>query len=85
MEEALQLKFTQHEDLKKELLDTDDADLFEASCHRSSKDKLRVFNSSSHKDSPVDSFWGIGADKQGRNELGKALMRVRSLLRSSVD
>ncbi|KAH9830124.1 DUF1768-domain-containing protein [Rhodofomes roseus] len=31
--------------------------------------------------SPVDSFWGSGADGQGRNELGKALMRLRDELR----
>ncbi|KZT01034.1 DUF1768-domain-containing protein [Laetiporus sulphureus 93-53] len=29
------------------------------------------------EDSPVDSFWGVGRDGNGRNELGKALMRVR--------
>ncbi|KAG6888802.1 hypothetical protein C0995_005822 [Termitomyces sp. Mi166 len=29
------------------------------------------------EDSPIDSFWGNGADKLGRNELGKALMRLR--------
>lgn len=33
------------------------------------------------EDSPVDSFWGCGADRQGRNELGKCLMRVREKLR----
>ncbi|EKM52577.1 uncharacterized protein PHACADRAFT_261084, partial [Phanerochaete carnosa HHB-10118-sp] len=32
--------------------------------------------------SPVDSFWGYGADKRGRNELGKALMRLREKLRA---
>jgi len=32
------------------------------------------------EDSDVDSFWGCGADKQGRNELGKALMRLRSVV-----
>ncbi|KAL1664178.1 hypothetical protein GGF50DRAFT_55350 [Schizophyllum commune] len=31
--------------------------------------------------SPNNGFWGIGTDGQGRNELGKALMRVRSRLR----
>lgn len=35
-----------------------------------------------YEDSPVDSFWGIGKDRQGRNELGKALMRRRAQLRS---
>ncbi|EPS93926.1 hypothetical protein FOMPIDRAFT_1020329 [Fomitopsis schrenkii] len=33
------------------------------------------------EDSPVDSFWGCGRDGQGRNELGKALMRLRDRLR----
>ncbi|EPS93921.1 hypothetical protein FOMPIDRAFT_1055529 [Fomitopsis schrenkii] len=33
------------------------------------------------EDSPVDSFWGCGRDRQGRNELGKALMRLRDGLR----
>lgn len=32
------------------------------------------------EDSPVDSFWGNFPDDQGRNELGKCLMRVRSKL-----
>ncbi|KIP09433.1 hypothetical protein PHLGIDRAFT_50683, partial [Phlebiopsis gigantea 11061_1 CR5-6] len=33
------------------------------------------------EDSPVDSFWGIGANGRGQNELGKALMRLRDELR----
>ncbi|OAX41488.1 DUF1768-domain-containing protein [Rhizopogon vinicolor AM-OR11-026] len=33
------------------------------------------------EDSPRDYFWGIGADGSGRNELGKALERLRSELR----
>ncbi|KAJ7069051.1 hypothetical protein B0H15DRAFT_793826 [Mycena belliarum] len=33
------------------------------------------------EDSAADAFWGIGADGQGRNELGKALERLRSKLR----
>ncbi|KAF8504551.1 hypothetical protein F5888DRAFT_761929 [Russula emetica] len=33
------------------------------------------------EDSPDDVFWGIGKDGQGRNELGKALMRLRGRLR----
>jgi len=32
------------------------------------------------ENSPVDSFWGVGEDGQGRNELGKALMRLRDKL-----
>ena len=29
------------------------------------------------EDSPKDSFWGWGPDRQGRNELGKVWMRLR--------
>jgi len=34
------------------------------------------------EDSPVDSFWGWGADRQGRNELGKVWMKLREELQS---
>jgi ribA/ribD-fused uncharacterized protein len=34
------------------------------------------------EDSPIDSFWGCGADGQGQNNLGKVLMRVRKDLRN---
>ncbi|KAJ8088531.1 hypothetical protein PM082_022604 [Marasmius tenuissimus] len=61
MELALYLKFTQHVDLRTELLSTGNAELVE--------------------DSDKDWFWGIGADGRGHNELGKALERLRSLLR----
>jgi len=33
------------------------------------------------EDSAADAFWGIGKDGKGRNELGKALERLRSVLR----
>ncbi|TFL04285.1 hypothetical protein BDV98DRAFT_367572 [Pterulicium gracile] len=33
------------------------------------------------EDSDRDSFWGIGKDKKGRNELGKALERLQDKLR----
>lgn len=33
--------------------------------------------------SPFDAFWGDGADGTGRNELGKALMRLREKLASN--
>jgi ribA/ribD-fused uncharacterized protein len=32
------------------------------------------------EDSPFDLFWGVGKDRQGRSEPGKALMRVRKQL-----
>ncbi|EPS93933.1 hypothetical protein FOMPIDRAFT_1135253 [Fomitopsis schrenkii] len=34
------------------------------------------------EDSPVDAFWGWGSDGMGRNELGRALMRLRDKLRA---
>lgn len=33
------------------------------------------------EDSPIDPFWGIGADGKGANKLGEALMKVRSQIR----
>jgi len=57
--------------------------------HRSLRHLLR--NTGSRElieDSPIDWFWGIGGDGRGRNELGKALMRLRERLqarRSSRD
>jgi N-glycosidase YbiA len=30
------------------------------------------------EDSPVDYFWGCGADRSGNNHLGQILMRIRS-------
>jgi ribA/ribD-fused uncharacterized protein len=33
------------------------------------------------EDSPIDSYWGCGADGKGQNNLGKILMEVRSRLR----
>jgi len=61
MDETLLHKFTQHDDLKAELLATGDAELVE--------------------DSDKDAFWGVGPDGRGRNELGKALERLRAKLR----
>jgi len=61
MRKALLLKFTQHEDLKRMLLDTGDLTLIE--------------------DSPIDSFWGVGPDGRGQNQLGIALMRIRTILK----
>ncbi|KAF5370434.1 hypothetical protein D9615_009749 [Tricholomella constricta] len=61
MDITLAHKFTQHEDLKQELLATGDDELIE--------------------DSDKDAFWGVGADGKGRNELGKALERLRDKLR----
>lgn len=35
------------------------------------------------QDSDKDAFWGVGADRKGRNELGKCLERLRTKLRGS--
>lgn len=32
------------------------------------------------EDSPKDSFWGIGPNRDGRNELGKIYMKIRDEL-----
>jgi predicted NAD-dependent protein-ADP-ribosyltransferase YbiA (DUF1768 family) len=34
------------------------------------------------QDSDKDAFWGVGPDGKGRNELGKALERLRTKLRN---
>lgn len=45
--------------------------------------KLRLTNDEYLvEDSPVDSFWGWGSDKQGRNELGKVWMSLREELQA---
>ena len=82
MEASLRLKFTQHPDLKALLLGTGDADLIEVRASQSSQlvSRIRLF-----QDSPRDYFWGIGADHSGRNELGKALVRLREELRQEQD
>jgi len=33
------------------------------------------------EDSPKDSFWGIGANRDGENQLGKLWMKIRKELR----
>ncbi len=36
------------------------------------------------EDSPKDSFWGIGADGQGENQLGKIWMMLREEMRNGI-
>ncbi|CAG7849686.1 SubName: Full=Uncharacterized protein {ECO:0000313/EMBL:CCA74095.1} [Serendipita indica DSM 11827] len=62
MYNILKAKFSQHSSLKRELMNTGDAELIE--------------------DSPVDAFWGCGANGKGENQLGKTLMRLRDFFRS---
>jgi diaminohydroxyphosphoribosylaminopyrimidine deaminase/5-amino-6-(5-phosphoribosylamino)uracil reductase len=79
MDETLWHKFTQHLDLKEELLETGNAELVEV--------LLNLFQANHEltvrQDSDKDAFWGIGADRRGRNELGKALERLRTRLREA--
>ncbi|KIK57331.1 hypothetical protein GYMLUDRAFT_172805 [Collybiopsis luxurians FD-317 M1] len=42
---------------------------------------LATGNAELVEDSDKDAFWGIGADGRGRNELGKALERLRAQFR----
>lgn len=37
------------------------------------------------ENSPVDYYWGCGADGSGYNHLGKLLMKMRDILRESAD
>ena len=69
-------------DLRTELLSTGDAILVEVSHfipfpRLSVSDILAPFQASEQ-----DAFWGCGLDGKGRNELGKALMKLRDELRA---
>lgn len=74
MEKTLWYKFDQHADLRAELLATGDAELVKVG-------KITDDKHIGYQDSDRDSFWGVGADRKGRNELGKALERLRERLR----
>jgi len=80
MDETLWHKFTQYPDLKQRLLSTGDAELIHVCNVPSSNDKPYLMLS---QNSNKDNFWGLGIDRQGRNELGKALERLRTKLRDS--
>jgi len=61
LEEIVYLKFTQHPDLRDQLIVTHPAEL---AYH-----------------CPGDTYWGVDDDGRGRNEIGKALMKVRDRLK----
>jgi len=61
LEEVVYLKFTQHPELREQLIVTHPADL--------------AFHS------PGDTYWGVDDEGKGRNEVGKALMKVRDRLK----
>ncbi|MGB2926416.1 MAG: NADAR family protein [Limnothrix sp.] len=46
---------------------------------------INTENATIIENSPVDYYWGCGADGKGHNHLGKLLMAVREILRDSVD
>lgn len=94
MDETLWHKFNQHADLQAELLATGNAILIEvcamscssASCCWGAEGEHALTNTTLLlQDSDKDSFWGVGADRKGKNELGKALERLRSRLRGSEE
>lgn len=45
---------------------------------------LHTGNEELVEDSPIDYYWGCGADRTGQNELGKVLMETRDRLRASM-
>ncbi len=45
---------------------------------------LHTGNEELVEDSPIDYYWGCGADRTGQNELGKVLMETRDRLRTSM-
>ena len=49
------------------------------------KKLLQTGNYTICEDSPKDSFWGIGSNRDGRNELGKLWMKLRSEVQSKND
>lgn len=81
MEDALWHKFNQHSDLKAELLSTGHAELIEVSKYVIGR--IRIMVNTTAQASDKDAFWGWGADQRGRNELGKALERLRARLRDT--
>jgi predicted NAD-dependent protein-ADP-ribosyltransferase YbiA (DUF1768 family) len=84
MDMVLEAKFTQHAQLYELLLGTGDRELIEASPVRQRKTTSPSSTKKNlHLAKQIDSFWGWGENRQGRNELGKALMRLRDKLRQS--
>src|SRR6267142_3764053 len=79
MDEVLAEKFSQHRSLRHMLRNTGSRELIEDSpvCVQLSSPGFRGSICSQ-----IDWFWGIGSDGRGRNELGKALMRLRERLKA---
>jgi ribA/ribD-fused uncharacterized protein len=48
------------------------------------RELLSTGNAELVEDSDKDAFWGVGPDRKGENQLGKALQRLRAKLRDDV-
>ena len=88
MDTILYVKFTQHEALRQLLLSTGNREIVHSSpvslpcaSHRWRWRILTAHPSHAFATGKFDAFWGIGPDGTGRNELGKALVRLREKLR----
>ena len=68
-------KFSQHNDLKKILLDTENAEIIEDNADGKHISFLNLIF--------TDSYWGNGPDGSGKNMLGKILMEVRNELKQN--
>lgn len=42
----------------------------------------KIYDREIVEDSPIDSYWGCGADGLGKNMLGKLLMKLREELKN---
>jgi predicted NAD-dependent protein-ADP-ribosyltransferase YbiA (DUF1768 family) len=80
MDRVLELKFLQHPELARMLLSTGGRELVEDSPVRRVLHAITLAFCVLMFVRQDDMFWGVGRDRTGRNELGKALMRLRDKL-----
>ena len=52
--------------------------------HRKIKKKSKIQNYLIVEDSPKDSFWGWGPNRDGKNQLGKLWMKLREELKKDL-
>ena len=70
------------DDIKIEIME----EIIRAKCEQNPYIKQKLLETGDKdivEDSPIDDFWGWGKDHDGRNELGKIWMRIRSDIRRS--
>lgn len=80
---TLELKFQQHVQLREELINTGNAELIEVSHFMIQSTGVEIAEYKFCQDSDKDSFWGVGANRTGQNQLGIALMRLRGKLQEN--